>query len=654
MRWLASFAAALPVLACAAAAGSATPSVELAFPSTRAPDLHDEVYLVDTRTGSRNNLSRNPTADGSAVVSPDRSRIAFVSDRGGREAIWLVNLDGTGLRRVHAPLGEAHIRSVRWSPGGRWLAFQVEVAGAGATYVVRSGGGTPRRLSAGWFGYAWVSRTQLAVAGTEGVAVYETSGRLVWQRPGGLAAVSTRGEIAVVTATGLEVLTAAGVRRARVPRGSRPAAWSPDGSMLAFSPTPSEQGVSVLGPGSRVRALSRQLYLRGWAPDGNTLLTDTALLGLDGRTTPTPISGLAWSPDGTNLAGVDRLGRVSLWRQGSAPRALTERPLGGSCPVQHALAWVDERRLVVSTGRGGQQDADLWTSDRNGRSLRRLRRDVNWAAYQEWSPDGSRLVYSSGPVHTHGGGCSGPLTPQLRVAAADGTRDVALTPRTDSIEDRTPRWSPDGSRIAFSRGDVAGDPERRGVFVIEVTTRATRRLAPGGLNVSWAHDGRRVAFSGLDGGVWVADAEAGNAREIATGERPEWAPDRDRIAYVRDGEVWISDGEGAGARRLSAARPVGDLRWSRNGALLAFADAGGIVVLDRDGAVRRRIASPGAHSPRFSRDGRTLAFVAPVGTWSRGNFSGSIRTELFVADVAGGPARRITRDYAGVGAPSWR
>ena len=51
-----------------------------------------------------------------------------------------------------------------------------------------------------------------------------------------------------------------------------------------------------------------------------------------------------------------------------------------------------------------------------------------------------------------------------------------------------------------------------------------------------------------------------------------------------------------------------------------------------------------------------LAFVAPVGVFSRGAFNSSLweRTEIFLAATSNGAARRITSDFANVGAPSWR
>jgi TolB protein len=56
-------------------------------------------------SGARN-LSRNPEPpgddgkDNSPVVSPDGRRIAFLSERSGTYQIYVINADGSGLKRL--------------------------------------------------------------------------------------------------------------------------------------------------------------------------------------------------------------------------------------------------------------------------------------------------------------------------------------------------------------------------------------------------------------------------------------------------------------------------------------------------------------------------------------------------------------------------
>ena len=663
MQWLGSAVCAVVAFAVAGSAGSAAPAqAELVFSSSRASNFHDDIYLLDTKTGARRNLSRAPTSDHHPTASPDGKLIAFVSDRGGRgEAVWRVSPSGAGLRRLHEPL-DGYIDLLHWSPDGRWLALHVSrLNSRNATYVVSAKGGSARRIAAEVFALAWLPGGRLAVSGSTGVTVIDLSGKKLWQRPGLLADVSTRGEIALFDAGRLEIVSSRGARRTSV-RGFLAAQWSPDGSLLAYM-SGSSGGIRLLDRGTRVRVLSSRLSLAGgWAPDGRSLLAverDTfrpVRVALDGRVSPVGVAAGVWSRTGASVIGFGNSGRVSVWRPGSRARPLTAALRPEVCPAGYsALEWLDDRRVLAQFGRGGQHDADLWVAGRATRPLRRLRGGSDWVEAPEWAPDGSRIVYEAGRVHTHGGGCGGAETPHLRVISADGTGDRALVPDDGHHFHLQPRWSPDGSKVAFHRTDLS-DIGEFGVFVVDVASRTLRRLNEGfGEGVSWAPDGNRLAFSGK-GGVWIADLETDAVTRIGSGERPEWSPDGAQLAFVRGGELWTSSPDGANARRLAPVKPVGDVRWSRDGSLLALGVREGILVVERDGTIRRRILQAGGRNPRFSRDGRMLAFVAPVGQWSRGVFNSSLatRTEVFVAPTSGGATRRIASDFANVGAPSWR
>jgi Tol biopolymer transport system component len=65
--------------------------------------------------------------DFSPQWAPDGRRIVFVrGDGGAKTGIWVVNADGTGAR----PLDQDHpyAEHPRWSPNGRWIAYQVQTS----------------------------------------------------------------------------------------------------------------------------------------------------------------------------------------------------------------------------------------------------------------------------------------------------------------------------------------------------------------------------------------------------------------------------------------------------------------------------------------------------------------------------------------------
>jgi Tol biopolymer transport system component len=89
--------------------------------------------------------------DDSPNIAPTDGRIAFVSTRSGDEEIWTRDGKGGQLKQLTAFRGPV-TGTPRWSPDGRWIAFDLVAAGNPNIYVISSQGGTPRRLTNGPFG----------------------------------------------------------------------------------------------------------------------------------------------------------------------------------------------------------------------------------------------------------------------------------------------------------------------------------------------------------------------------------------------------------------------------------------------------------------------------------------------------------------------
>lgn len=80
-----------------------------------------EVFLVPNRGGAVRNLSQGPSSqDGLGTFSPDDKRVAFASNRGGGWAVWVVNLDGSGLTKLFdlpgQPTAPWHEEKITWGP----------------------------------------------------------------------------------------------------------------------------------------------------------------------------------------------------------------------------------------------------------------------------------------------------------------------------------------------------------------------------------------------------------------------------------------------------------------------------------------------------------------------------------------------------------
>lgn len=93
------------------------------------------------------NLTNNPADDTTPVWSPDGKLIAFTSTRDGRPQIYVMNADGSGLRRISN--GQADDTSPTWSPDGNWIGFVSNRDGGGNIYMMDAFGGNAKRLTNG-------------------------------------------------------------------------------------------------------------------------------------------------------------------------------------------------------------------------------------------------------------------------------------------------------------------------------------------------------------------------------------------------------------------------------------------------------------------------------------------------------------------------
>jgi eukaryotic-like serine/threonine-protein kinase len=156
-------------------------------------DLKDwDIWRYRVGEGARPFLVSSLTED-NPQFSPDGSRIAFESNRGGGpQEIWVAHADGSNPVQMTNNLGR-HQGSPRWSPDGRWIAFDsLGDKGLRHIYVMEASGGPPRRLSSENVGEA------LPCWSHDGKWIYfhsDRSGRVeIWRIPfaGGNADQTTR------------------------------------------------------------------------------------------------------------------------------------------------------------------------------------------------------------------------------------------------------------------------------------------------------------------------------------------------------------------------------------------------------------------------------------------------------------------------------
>jgi TolB protein len=107
---------------------------------------YPDVLEADLVAHTRRIIAGFPGMNTGANYSPDGSKIALILSRQGSPHLYMVNPDGSGLRRV-TDVSNAVESSPTWSPDGESIAYVSNASGTPQIWQVDRNGGESRRLT---------------------------------------------------------------------------------------------------------------------------------------------------------------------------------------------------------------------------------------------------------------------------------------------------------------------------------------------------------------------------------------------------------------------------------------------------------------------------------------------------------------------------
>ena len=224
------------------------------------------------------------------------------------------------------------------------------------------------------------------------------------------------------------------------------------------------------------------------------------------------VVGVAWSPDGSELASASDDASVRVWDPKTGECMLK---LAGHTGWVLGVAWSPNGSNLVSGG--GDNAVRIWDAQ-TGECLRVMTGHSDWVLGVSWSPDSSRLV-SCGRDKS------------LRVwDAQTGECLRVMTEHSDWVLGVS--WSPDASRLVSCGRD-------KSLRVWDAQTGECLRVMTGHsdwvLGVSWSPDGSRLASGGNDKSLRLWDSESGECLRVFSEHSGgvtamAWSPDGLRLA----------------------------------------------------------------------------------------------------------------------------
>jgi TolB protein len=263
------------------------------------------------------------------------------------------------------------------------------------------------------------------------------------------------------------------------------------------------------------------------------------------------------SPDGSEVLFQGQIrepGKLKHWEVWAVKtdtqhqvRRITDHQANSTDPV-----WSPDGRTILFTARRTMNKA-IWEIPSDGLGgVRQITEDDRYNAFEPTISVEKRIAYTVTPRDVYTQDSPQQLYPDDYYI---WLRDYDGANATEFVQGRTPKWSPDGRKLVFTKKSPDGDRciwtiDANGANLTQLTWHMKKSIHD--VDPSWSPDGRKIVFSSNRGSAFW---------ELWFG--------------IHNYDIWVMNADGSGLTQLTSySKYEGHPSWSRDGDIYFFTCGG--------------------------------------------------------------------------------